>query len=78
MGLGPKSNFDYMSREELEQYFTSIQERFNDVDKRFDEQNRILQTILDIVRVNDVERKEIKATLWEYDRRIGKLEKQLA
>lgn len=75
-----------MSRKELEKYFTAIQQRFDEMDEKmdvrfdemdvkFDEQKVILKNILDIVGVYDIERKEIKSTLWEHDRRLLKLEK---
>ena len=34
--------------------------------------------VLNISRTYDQERKEVKSTLWEYDRRLLKLEKQLS
>lgn len=86
--LSGKAQFykpDYISRKELEQYFNAVQERFNGVDKRFDEQDKkfenmqsTLQIILSITQNYDVERKDIKSSLWEHDRRLTKVEKQLA
>ena len=74
---------------EVDKRFEAIDKRFNVIDKRFDDQNKLiqrrfdeqdnkLQTILEIVQVNDKEHKEIKLDLWEQHRRITKLEKQLA
>jgi len=41
------SNSDFMPKKELEQIFTSIQERFNAVDNRFDEQDKLIQQRFD-------------------------------
>lgn len=73
----------------IQERFNDVDKRFDYVDKRFDEQdkrieqgfneqNKILQTILDIVRVTDVEIKEIKLALWDHHRRLTKVENQLA
>lgn len=55
-----------------------LKEEINDlrkyVDKRFDEANIILKSTFNIIHTYDVERKEMKSTLWEYDRRLIKLE----
>jgi len=61
-----------------EQLFTALKED-NDLLREemragFDDIKKSLKVILDIVQTNDVERKEIKSTLWEFDRRIRKLE----
>ena len=61
----------------FEPYFSAIKQDFNAVAGRFDKMENTLKTILDIVRVFDVEKKEIKLNLWEHDRRIVKLEKSL-
>ena len=78
-------NKETMIKKTLEQYFTAIQERFievdkrfDGVDKRFDEQDKKLQLILNIVQSYDHERKEVKASLWEHDRRLLELEKGFA
>lgn len=44
------------------------------VEKRFNNVDATLITIFSIINVYDVERKEIKATLWEHDRRLAKVE----
>jgi hypothetical protein len=70
----------------LEQYFTAIKEDSNQVfdlikhlelkiEQGFIEIRSNLGTILEIVRIYDVEKKEIKASLWEFDRRLIKLER---
>lgn len=92
------SNKETMSRDELETYFTSIQERFaevdkrfievdkrfdgvdkrfDEVDKRFDEQDKKLNIILELMQFYDADKKDIKVTLWEHDRRLSKLEQKL-
>jgi len=80
---------DSMNKLSLEKYFTAIKEDIDEfkqefidfrkeVIERFDKQDRILKMVLDISRTYDQERKEVKSTLWEYDRRLLKLEKQLS
>ncbi len=67
-------------------YFTAIKadsdnlrSEFNDLraemNEKFAKQDGILQTILNIVRHIDLERKDIKANLWEHDTRLIKLER---
>ena len=85
-----KNNQETMPKKDLEQYFTAIQQRFDEQDvliqQRFDEQNKFIQqrfneqdkkmrNILDIVKTYDQERREVKSTLWEHDRRLLKLER---
>jgi len=71
-----------ISKKDLEHLFTAIKVRFDEQDelitRRFDEQDKKMQAILEIVRIYDIERKEVKSTLWEHDRRLLKLEKQLS
>lgn len=76
---------EIMSRTELEHYFSAIQqelvkinEHVNQVSERMDNMEETLKSILDIVRTYDIERKEIKSALWEHDRRLVKLERELA
>jgi uncharacterized coiled-coil DUF342 family protein len=54
-------------REEMNQLRAEMRAGFEDI-------KRTLKLILNIVQTYDVERKEIKSTLWEFDRRIRKLE----
>ena len=82
--MSRKANFNQetMGKKDLEHLFTAIETRFDQQDKliieRFDQQDKKMQAILDIVRIYDIERKEVKSTLWEHDRRLLKLEKQLS
>ena len=75
-------NQETMSKNKLEYYFTAIQQRFEEQDQmiqqRFEEQDQKFKSILDIVGFYDTERKDIKSTLWEHERRLIKLEKQSA
>jgi hypothetical protein len=68
--------------EMAETFFSSIKLDFDglkeEMDLRFQGVDNILRTILQIVQNYDIERKEIKVNLWEHDRRIQKLEKQVA
>lgn len=63
---------------DTEQLFTAIQGEFTKIHERLDTQDKTLKTILDIIRVYDTERKEIKSALWEFDRRLKHLEKKPA
>jgi hypothetical protein len=80
------NNFSTMSLETLEQLFTAIQERFaeqdqliqyrfDEQDKKFFEQDKKLESILSVVKFYDIERKDVKSTLWEHEIRLNKLEK---
>ena len=70
-----------MSKKDLEQYFTAIKADLDEfrleVNTRFNRLEKSVQSILDIIRIYDVERKEIKSALWEHERRLMKLEKAL-
>lgn len=73
---------------QLENYFGSIKSDFNRMDDRFTSVDKVIleikdelaqikqlcSAILDIVNMYDVERKEIKASLWDLDNRLHKLE----
>lgn len=87
--LRKATNSETMNIGTLEQLYTAIQQRFEEQDKliqqRFEEQDKkfdkmqaTLLTVLNIVKSYDQERKEVKSTLWEYERRLLKLEKQSA
>ncbi len=71
-----------MSKRTSEQYFTAIKadmdEFRSEVNNRFDRVERAMQSILSVVQMYDAERKEVKATLWEHDRKLIKLEKLMA
>ncbi len=71
-----------MSNNDNEKYFTAIKEDIDSLRKemleRFDKQDQVLEILLDMIRSYDEERREMKASLWELDRRISKLEKTLA
>jgi hypothetical protein len=54
-------------REEMRKGFEAVEDHLL-------EQKKTLKAILDIVQTYDVERKEIKSTLWEFERRIRRLE----
>ncbi|OGY89530.1 MAG: hypothetical protein A2927_00825 [Candidatus Komeilibacteria bacterium RIFCSPLOWO2_01_FULL_45_10] len=60
-------------REEIKNSINQLREEMAD---GFKKQNEILKTILNIVGFYDTERKDIKSSLWEHDRRLLKLEKQ--
>ena len=60
-------------REEIKNSINQLREEMAD---GFKKQNEILKTILNIVCFYDTERKDIKSSLWEHDRRLLKLEKQ--
>ncbi len=77
-----------MQDQELEQHFsyigeelTSLREDVNllkedvsNLKSSFARQEGLLKMVFDIVKVYDIERKEIKSTLWEHDRRLIHLE----
>ena len=84
-----KQKDDSMNKQSLEKYFTAIKEDIDEfkqefvyfrkeIAERFDRQDKILKLVLDITRTYDQERKEVKSALWETDRRLLKLEKQLS
>ena len=90
--INSSNNDESMGKQALEHYFTAIQEHFDDLEQNFesrfnnleqkfelrmDKMEKTLKLVLDIVSNNDKERKEIKSTLWEHDRRLLNLEKQL-
>ena len=62
--------------------FDGLQLNFNslrsEVNQRLDKQDQKLNTILEVVKVYDTDRKEIKLNLWEHERRLMKLEKHLS
>jgi len=67
----------------LEQYFTAIQEKFNQVDERFDRQDNWLQEIARnmalLLEMHGIHESTINyhgTMLGNHERRIGKLEKQ--
>lgn len=71
-----------MEDRQLELYFASIKEdfssmegRFDHVEERFDRLEGVSRDILELMQNYDRERKEVKATLWEHDRRLAKLER---
>jgi len=85
--LGSYPQEETMSKSEIEQYFTAIKEdldefknevmtQFLAINERMEKVEKIAQSILEIVKVYDAERKEIKSTLWEFDRRLLKLERR--
>ncbi|MCX6785568.1 MAG: hypothetical protein NTZ18_01810 [Candidatus Komeilibacteria bacterium] len=70
-------------------YFTAIKAdsdglraEFNDlrseINQKFAKQDGTLETILSIIKHIDLERKDIKAMLWEHDTRLLKLERERA
>jgi hypothetical protein len=72
-----------MEDRQLVAYFTSIKEDFNRVDDQFDEAKdklgrieEVSRDILELMQNYDRERKEVKSTLWEHDRRLIKLEQR--
>ncbi len=65
-------------KEDIERLRNEMNQRFNEVYERFGKQDEVLGTILDIVRLYDIERKEIKSSLWELDRRVQKIEQMKA
>ncbi len=71
-----------MKNDDNEKYFTAIKEDIDRLRKemleRFDKQDQILELLLDMQRSYDEERRELKASLWELDRRVSKIEKSLA
>ena len=65
----------------IEDRFKEVDERFDGVDRRFDAVEEKLgriedvsRDILELMQNYDRERKEVKSTLWEHDRRLIKLE----
>jgi hypothetical protein len=74
---GLQSNFD-----SLRSNFDGLQSNFDslrsEVNQRLDKHDQKLNTILEVVKVYDVDRKEIKLNLWEHERRLMKLEKHLS
>jgi predicted nucleic acid-binding Zn-ribbon protein len=71
-------NQESMPKKELEHYFSAIQQEIVKLNERMDEMEETLKNILDIVRTYDIERKEIKSSLWEHDKRLMKLERQIS
>ena len=77
---------DFISlREEMNSKFEAIYRRFEKVNKRFDQVDKrfekiegVLRTILKLNQKDKLEREEIKLNLWEHNRHITKLQKQLA
>lgn len=86
------NNSDTMSRNEQEQYYTALKEDMDDfreeinqrldhfreeVDQRLNRMEGTLQTVLDIVRGIDATMHDFKASLYEFDRRLVKVERHL-
>ena len=69
---------EQLRREFSEDISASTNQLREEMAEGFKKQNETLQTILDIVRVTDVEIKEIKLALWDHHRRLTRVEKQLA
>lgn len=74
-----------MDDKTIEKYFSAIQEtlarmqedfsrRFSDIDKRMDRQDMILQSIFEIIKEYDTERKAIKADIWDLKRAVAELQ----
>jgi hypothetical protein len=61
-------------KKDNDQLREEMREGFKAVEDNLFEMKKTLKAILDIVQTYDVERKEIKSTLWEYERRIRRLE----
>lgn len=59
---------------EHDERFGEIDQRFDNIDQRFDKLDNVLATLLAMLKNYEEERKEVKAALWEHDRRILKLE----
>ena len=55
--------------------FEKIDERFGKIDERFGKVEGLLSSILEL---NQDDKKVIKSTLWEHDRRLIRLEKSLS
>ena len=72
-------NEETMSKQEIEQYFIALKEDVDnlrdDVNKHFEKLESTMKIILNIVQSYDQERKEVKSSLWELERRILNLEK---
>lgn len=70
-----------MSNNDNKKFFAAIKEDIDSLRKemveRFDKLDQVLEILLDMVRSYDEERREMKASLWELDRRVSKLEKSL-
>jgi len=71
------SEQDKLIQERFSEQDKLIQERFSEQDKKLEKMQSTLQLILNIVQSYDQERKEVKSTLWEFDRRLLKLERRL-
>ena len=78
-----KDDFNHIEDrfKEVDERFDAVDERFDGVDRRFDAVEEKLgriedvsRDILELMQNYDRERKEVKSTLWEHDRRLIKLE----
>jgi|GEM_PF-2774678 len=69
-----KTDFD-----SLRDDFSGLRDDFSglreEIDSKFAKQDEKLNAILNVVKFYDVERKELKASLWEHERRLLKLER---
>ncbi|MBU1130900.1 hypothetical protein KJ840_02095 [Patescibacteria group bacterium] len=77
-----------MDDKTLEQYFTAIQEEFIKIHKHFDEQNKyfnerfneqnvVLESIYEIIKEYDTERKKIKADIWDLQKAVAELQQAI-
>lgn len=64
--------------EKIDNGFTKADAKYTQLLDSVEQIARTTATILEIVQTNDLERKEMKASIKELDRRITRLEKSIA
>jgi len=72
-----KEDFDGL-RSDFDGLKSYVDKRLDTQDQKLGKIQETLKTILGIVNIYDQDKKEIKLNLWEHDRRLLKLEKQLS